>query len=769
MRRALIIGAASLLVASLVGCSDEADVDDGGGRDTGGTPTPAAATSRYAPISETPRLPFPNDLLFVDAMNNSATLTGLAADGTLNVSEAAGNPLVAGLNRLDGFSTTDNLYLDFDGAAIDTASANDGGVRLIDLSNGQSLSAGTDFDVVRSSVSVDHPRLLIRPLKPLNPATTYGVVITRELTADNGGRVAPSDQFAVVASADAVGSDANPATRFSAEQRRQLALIRTTMVRPLLESADVSADEAVVAWRFTTQSVGDSLRALAAEPRVNPNAAADGGIRVRALPNAQGGRLSTGDINPALADTADLYQGTVDLAYYLPANDADNDDETPLTGFWHNDGTAAAGDATLRALDGSGVACRDIARPVSTTGCYPRPAMRSVQSVPVLVAVPNANSASGGQPPAGGWPVVIFQHGITANRTNVFAIAPALAAAGFVTVAIDLPLHGLPASNALAIDGAERTFSLDADGDGVVDASGANFINLRSPITSRDNTREAVVDLIDLAATLRQGRIPVAGGEPIGLDGRAPQFVGHSLGAIVGGTLAGVTDRQAIDGITLANPGGGVIRLLAGSAAFGPQITAGLRAAGIAQGSEASQDFLRIAQTLLDPADPINHAAAGAGNHPLHMIEVVGGGNGGTNPPDTVVPNAVPVNVGPDFSAPAPGACPASPGYTPALDTVCIGAPLSGTDPLAAAFGLVSRDVSLPYARDAVSAGRVIRFASGAHSTFLDPMAGTASGQVNPQAGQATTAEMQCETAGFLADVARGAQTPRIPLGCAGP
>jgi alpha-beta hydrolase superfamily lysophospholipase len=42
---------------------------------------------------------------------------------------------------------------------------------------------------------------------------------------------------------------------------------------------------------------------------------------------------------------------------------------------------------------------------------------------------------------------VIFQHGITRNRTDIFAIASTFAAAGFVTVAIDLPLHGLPSSN----------------------------------------------------------------------------------------------------------------------------------------------------------------------------------------------------------------------------------------------------------------------------------------------------------------------------------
>src|SRR3546814_13480725 len=70
------------------------------------------------------------------------------------------------------------------------------------------------------------------------------------------------------------------------------------------------------------------------------------------------------------------------------------------------------------------------------------PKEQSEQTIPVLVTIPNANS--GKTMPADGWPVVIFQHGITGNRTQMIAIAPALAAAGFATVAIDLPLHGLP-------------------------------------------------------------------------------------------------------------------------------------------------------------------------------------------------------------------------------------------------------------------------------------------------------------------------------------
>jgi len=56
----------------------------------------------------------------------------------------------------------------------------------------------------------------------------------------------------------------------------------------------------------------------------------------------------------------------------------------------------------------------------------------------------------------------------------------------------------------------ERTFDLDvvnnttlAPGpDGLIDPSGASFINLTSLLTSRDNTRQGVADLITLARSL---------------------------------------------------------------------------------------------------------------------------------------------------------------------------------------------------------------------------------------------------------------------------
>ena len=112
------------------------------------------------------------------------------------------------------------------------------------------------------------------------------------------------------------------------------------------------------------------------------------------------------------------------------------------------------------------------------------------------------------------------------NRTDMLAVADSFADSGFMVVAIDLPLHGLtdptsplyasganPLYSGLSLPGTgsiERTFDLDvlnnttgaAGPDGQIDSSGANFINLASLLTTRDNLREGAADLITLTRSL---------------------------------------------------------------------------------------------------------------------------------------------------------------------------------------------------------------------------------------------------------------------------
>src|SRR6185437_10975769 len=137
--------------------------------------------------------------------------------------------------------------------------------------------------------------------------------------------------------------------------------------------------------------------------------------------------------------------------------------------------------------------------------------------------------------------------------------------------------------------------------------------------------------------------------------------LGHSLGAIVGGVYLGVIPSSEVWTATLAMPGGGIAQLLLNSPSFGPRIVAGLQAQGIQQGTTLFEQFFRDAQTAVDSGDPVNFIAAAARNHPLHVLQVVGGG---AVPPDQVVPNSATerlINAAGLTRIPAPNSPPGTP------------------------------------------------------------------------------------------------------------
>jgi hypothetical protein len=172
-------------------------------------------------------------------------------------------------------------------------------------------------------------------------------------------------------------------------------------------------------------------------------------------------------------------------------------------------------------------------------------------------------------------------------------------------------------------------------------------------------------------------------------------------------------------------PGGGIAKLLDASARFSPVISQGLAANGVVKGTDTYETFLRFAQTLVDSGDPINFAVAARANHPIHMIEVIGGStksDGSKSLPDQVVPNNA-----------LAGTLVSIPGY------------LSGTDPLYKMMGLNVIDkldvpVSTPTLNTGANLGYVVRFTAGDHGSIL-----------SPTASMAATVEMQRETVNFLA------------------
>ena len=215
-------------------------------------------------------------------------------------------------------------------------------------------------------------------------------------------------------------------------------------------------------------------------------------------------------------------------------------------------------------------------------------------------AVPFVYMAPTGVAPATGWPLVIFQHGITSQKESVFTIAQTLAAVGYAVVAIDMPLHG----------------ALQVTGHTTGSVWGQDFMAVGAPLTGRSNFQQGAFNLNRLELTVRAGGFA-------GLGAAKPSqatisFIGHSLGSMVGAYyLAGNTTMNTTAGQPpytqtslnadmkgyLSVPGGRTAYVIQ-NGAFGPTVDAGLAAVGVVKGSPSYHQFFLVTQTVIDPCDP---------------------------------------------------------------------------------------------------------------------------------------------------------------------
>ncbi len=693
--------------------------------------------ARYAPSEGV--VPIPNDLLFSGSVD--ATLNLPVEDPTNGA-----DPFNA-LNSLDGWSTLAPISVDFS-RPLDPDTVIDpltmlptDAVRVFEVTTFVSptapvggpvitadveLVAGVDFRVMQSSAT----SLAIQPLRPLTPSTlasnsVYMVVVTNTLRDTAGFRVGKDTEY-IFASELTPYQPPTPASLIQLQGLVNSQLNAFEQFEIANSVTPLTRDDVVVSFTFTTQSVGAGLDTILAiangqesaliaglcsqlgtcmDTTDNPFSVPTARVNNAALPLGTASELVGGPVGNAL-----IYAGILEAPYYLtaPMNPSVDPntvvvDDAPLTESW------SARYAPAGATDSH------------VTRFNFLPNATSAQKMPMLVMVPDT------APPPGGFPVVIFQHGIGQNRTNLLGVAESLAAAGLAAVAIDLPLHGVSAVTGQLVganifagyrqNGAdvwERTFGLDlldesglvpaAGPDGNADSSGVHFLNLTDLAVSRDNNQQAVADLINLRASI--GQILIMGVDVF--DETDVHFMGHSLGGIVGTPF--ISTQPALSSSVIGMAGGSIPYLLNGSTIFGPTIRGGLAAAGVLEGTPEFDQFLAAAQTVLDTVDPINHAASAvASGQPVLMLEIVGGGpQGGVA--DLVVPNDV------------------------------MDAPFAGTEPLAAAMALAGLSVTTT---DANGLQRIVRFVEGDHSSLVSP--GASAGTM------AAFAEMQTMVAGFHA------------------
>lgn len=697
MKRAAILILA-ITITFLQGCGgssgDERAVPTPPAQNDDGSVVTGILTAQFDPSNGI--LPFPINLLFLGT--DDLTLNPPVADPD-DFSDPS-----AVLSALDGFSTVAPWSANFTNAAgqpatLDASSVVPGAsVRVFEVSTvpGTIAVSGLVRELVPGqdyvAVAPGGGSIAILPLQPLDQLTDYMAVITDGVQDASGNDATPSQTYFLAKRTsplvDASGNSTDPllpnATAQALEPLRQI----TNSQEAAAAAAGIDPASIVLSWTVRTQSITPVTSLLRTTVQAMPATIAPTG-------------LNTGAVVPGSPGIADLFIGVVTLPYYLGVPTADNP-TAPLNQFWRAEPGAYVPD-----FQGLGL------NPDSTfvTFANPFPVVRDMQTVPVLLSVPNAGS--GRTRPDTGWPIVIYYHGITRNRSDMLAIADTMAAQGFAVIAIDQPLHGItPQDTALAplyVENTpfgpianERTFDADyvdnatgAPGpDGMVDSSGTHFINLQSLLTSRDNGRQAQTDLSVLAVTIPT--LSIDGDMIPDFDSANINFVGQSLGAMQGTVFLAV--EPTVSNGVLNVPGGGIAQLLNGSETFGPRIRAGLAAAGVEPGTADFNAFLVVAQTAVDSADPINWGAITAETNTILGQEVIG---------DTVIPNAVP------------------------------GAPLSGTEPL---FAVMQLD-----AIDETTAGAMLTVAT----RFSAPGANHGS-LLDPTGSPAVTAEMQGEMASMV-------------------
>lgn len=568
-----------------------------------------------------PVIPFPSNQFLRTADDVSPT-------GHLAFPVPAGPTadLFTGLNTLNGFSTTAPIVSE---NAADLGALDEGSIDPDTLEDGVGFAkltgAGPLTPHVKaclnctSSVSADPDadpqpeQLQWVPEVPLEELSRYGAWVTGELTDTDGRRVMPSPTFALVrlknSLLDAEGKSTLPVISDAQAQALEPYRVRFEGCLDDIATQGIERKDVALAFCVTTQSTTSVLRQISGAISLLP---------ASALP----------DVPTMLVDTT-----------------------TPMKAAMTSLGIPSA--AIQNIFTGNLVLPFGLNGPAGTLN--PNQSQWSGRKAPFLLFLP------AGTAPAGGWPVVIYGHGLTRTRNDAMVVANALASGGFATVAIDVVFHGdrttcvdspagaqacaagstcdadtgrcvastgaadcNPATNGDAVcfaagQGQCRLTGKCENGDFRRDAEGKpaiaawNYLNLVNLFATRDNFRyTGSVDFTQLTRVLRStsaaslnAQLALMGAALV--DGNTIHYVGQSLGTFNGNVFAaasGVPSRLALN-----VPGASQVDVLLTAPGFAAQragFLGTLAATGLEPGSPGFDQFIVLARTIMDPSDPQN-------------------------------------------------------------------------------------------------------------------------------------------------------------------
>jgi len=524
-------------------------------------------------------IPFPNNLLLDGAKAaQNPPVYQVAIPATPGESDSA-KALRLGLNSLDGFTTQGNYFAAVTGP-VDPASIGVTNAISFNMQTGQ--PGPMTFSFVGTA-----PALVATPALPLDEKTMYGIVLISRVKAgdpkpadaaslkdDKGRRLVAAPFMALLRNrhplVDSAGkstvSTLDNATAAQAEQAR-------LAQKPFFDGLEanttmpIKREDIVAAWTFRTMTITDPLPKLRALP-----------WQVFAAADSQKPAW-TGHFDPTLTG--------------FPAS-APKD----AIGGWVPDGTFTS----WNGLDEQG------------SGAFlPNPAAGKAMQVPFMMTVPK------GAAPAEGWPVVVFQHGITRARTDFLAVANSMAKAGFATLSFDIIYHGARSwctADAQCVApgtcnkaSGQCSTSLVLGTDGVPAASGQRFLNVANPFATRDNIRQHVIDAASLlrALALNSGPGGITTPAPApALNPAKVYYLSQSMGSILG-TLVLSVDSLPTKAV-LNVPGAPLPNIIFNGAAWKDIKAAVLASQNVTEGSIDYLKLGTIFNWILDPADPGNFA-----------------------------------------------------------------------------------------------------------------------------------------------------------------
>lgn len=613
-------------------------------------------------------MPYPNDILGF-AINGTT-------DGTLNMPDFPFQLATDAVNATDGFSVFSRIQANFT-RGVAPASLTPGTVFLMEVAMDPATKAvvglsdatlckiaaappeacaaigvaatgnpflvqGVDYSLgLVPDIGDGDQTIQLMPLKPLNsnrpnqftPGTHNGylMILTSGIRDAQGNPAQPDTLYAQIRGAFIAGQiplppppGVDPLVAFVATHLAVSEVIGINPQNIVLTASFTTQNTTAVMETVASLEVLSNRPSQIAQALLPVDFPLPGGVVLPAGTPVTTGLLrgAAGFPPEASRNNGNIYVGGISIPYFQ---------ETP---------TEASGGANILASNWVAEAGQNVlGDPTSTviSRFNPVPVKRADLTIPMMIAIPNANSqwvqAAEGfgipVPPPTGWPVVIYQHGFTRNRTDMVLVAEPWLDQGYAVIAIDLPLHGVtatdPAQSPLALlrvpGTTERTFDLDLRNnanpgslvpDGAIDDSGTNFLNPAPTglLTTRDNLRESAVGVLALRRSLAVMDID---GNPATTDFDASQvhFVGHSGGGILGGVVLALCGDCAT--ISSVSSGAGIVQLLSDSAIDGGfgAILAGLRqglqAQGIVPFGSVYYNLLRDMQHVWNEGDPIGY------------------------------------------------------------------------------------------------------------------------------------------------------------------